>query len=360
MTRRRVAEPREPGQPLALCKHVRGDARLPAREGLRQQVALELGDARPILHIAVEIGRIDSTVLGRQSGDRALQVADARQMLLHSGLVVWWQSLLQSRGVFTDRVQYAALAVDPAFFAPAEEPVEEFVGDHLRRQRALITRPTHVSLDAFAEGFLRDADLHRAETRLALELRRDGLIYGRTGRSASGERRATHQPAHGFVMSVARAGSCGGGVVQSTDDVNVAPEGGQRRKAGRHSIVRSGFGGNPISLRNAVAVEPQEEAGFDGPFALASGACVGRAARVEHRDERRQSDADTCAHQREALQKSAARQSSSFGIDVRHEQTFLLRRLISTASGSASLSPERTLATARGTDPKTLLIGPVK
>src|SRR5262249_19470441 len=199
-------------------------------------------------------------------------------MFFHSGLVVYLQSLLQSLGVFADRVQDAALAVDPAFFAPAEEPVEEFVRDHLRRQSALVTRPTHVSLDAFAEGFLRDADLQRPETRLALELRRDGLIYGRTGRAASGERRATHQPAHEFLMSVARAGCCGGGVVQSTDDMTVAPERGQRRKAGRHSIVRPGFGGNPISLRNTVAVEPQEEAGFDSPFALASGACVGRAA----------------------------------------------------------------------------------
>src|SRR5262245_914796 len=360
MTRRRVAEPREPGQPLAFCKHVRGDARLPAREGLYQQVTLELGDARPILHIAVEIGRIDSTVFWRKSGDRALQVADARQMFFHSGLVVWRQLLLQSLGVFTNRVQDAALAVDPAFFALAEEPVEEFVRDHLRRQGALVTSPAHVSLDAFAEGFLRDANLQRPETRLALEFRRDGLIYGRTSRSASGERRATHQRANGFVMSVARAGHCGGGVIQSTDDVNVAPEGSQRRKAGRHSIVRPGFGGNPISLRNPVAVEPQDEAGFYSPFALASGSCVGRAVRVEHRDERRQSDADTCTHQREALQKSAARQSSSFGIDVRHEQTFLLRRRISTASGSERLLPKATLATARGTDPKTLLIGPVK
>src|SRR5262245_52446535 len=94
MTRRREAEPREPGQPLALSKHVRGDARLPAREGLYQQVALELGDARPILHIAVEIGWIDSMVFGRQSGDRALQVADARQMLFHTRLVVSWQLFL--------------------------------------------------------------------------------------------------------------------------------------------------------------------------------------------------------------------------------------------------------------------------
>src|SRR5262245_4044439 len=34
MARRRVAQPREPGQALALSKHVRGDARLPTREGL--------------------------------------------------------------------------------------------------------------------------------------------------------------------------------------------------------------------------------------------------------------------------------------------------------------------------------------
>ena len=68
-------EPREAGQPLALRQHVRSDARLPGREGLYQQIALQLGDARPILHIAVEIGRIDSPVFGRETGDRALEVA---------------------------------------------------------------------------------------------------------------------------------------------------------------------------------------------------------------------------------------------------------------------------------------------
>src|SRR4029434_3091601 len=141
---------------------------------------------------------------GRQPGDCPLEIVDARQMFFHAGLIVPWQLLLQCRGVFTDRVQYAPLAVDPAFFTPAEEPVEDFVWDHLRRQGALVTGPTHVALDALAEGLLRNADLQRTESRLAFEFRCNGLIYGGACRAASGEGRATHQRAHGFVVAGAR------------------------------------------------------------------------------------------------------------------------------------------------------------
>ena len=53
MARGGVAEPREARQALALGQHVAGDARLSGRQGIGEQIALELGDARPVLHIEI-------------------------------------------------------------------------------------------------------------------------------------------------------------------------------------------------------------------------------------------------------------------------------------------------------------------
>ena len=53
---RGVPEPREARQPLALRQHVGSHARLPRRERVHQQVALQLRDARPVAHVAA-LGR---------------------------------------------------------------------------------------------------------------------------------------------------------------------------------------------------------------------------------------------------------------------------------------------------------------
>ena len=101
---RRVAKPRESGKPLALSQHIRRHARLPRRQRLYQQIALQLGDARPILHIAVEIRGIDTPVLRRQTRDGALQVADARKMLVQASPIVARELFLQPSRVLANDI----------------------------------------------------------------------------------------------------------------------------------------------------------------------------------------------------------------------------------------------------------------
>ena len=153
-------------------------------------------------------------------------------MLVDAGLIVRRQLLLQQIGVLPNSVQNTALAIHPALFALAEQPVEEPVRDHLRRQRALVSGPAHVALHALAERFLRDADLQRAEPGVAADLGGDHLVDGRSARAAAGEMRAGHQPAHGVRVAVAH--SLGGGVVHAAQHVEIAAERRERRKARRH------------------------------------------------------------------------------------------------------------------------------
>src|SRR5205814_1859492 len=117
--------------------------------------------------------------------------------------------------------------------------------------------------------------LQRMKARVTADFRSDHLIDGWPGAAASGVCGARNQTAHGFVMAVTRAGNARGWIVQTADDVDVLPEGRERRKAGREHIIGAGFRGNPISLRDSVTVEPQDEAGgnrgFRGLCAYASG-----------------------------------------------------------------------------------------
>ena len=90
------AQPREARQALTLGEHVGSDARLPRHQGLRQQIALQLRDARPVLHIAVIVRRFDAAVLARQTRDGALQVADGREMLFDAQPRRPWADLFLS------------------------------------------------------------------------------------------------------------------------------------------------------------------------------------------------------------------------------------------------------------------------
>src|ERR1700738_3405901 len=168
-------------------------------------------------------------------------------MLIQTGLIVAWKLLLQSRHVLADGIQDAPLAIHPTFLALAEQPVEEPMGDHLRRKGPLVSGPAHVALHAFAKRFLRDANLQRAESRVAAELGCDHLVDRWSARSPSGEPGSSHQPAHGIGMTVAL--SSGRRVVQTTDHVNVGPERRERRKAWRDAKVGPLLGWDPVPLR---------------------------------------------------------------------------------------------------------------
>src|SRR5262249_36417196 len=152
------------------------------------------------------------------------------------------------------RVENTALAIHPAFFALAEEAVEEPVRDHLRRQRALKSGPAHVALHALAERFLRHTDLEGPEARVPSELGGDHLVERRSAGPAAGEHRARHQAARRVRVAVARAS--GGRVVDAAQHVEIAAERRHGREARRHLVMRTELGWYPIPLRDAVAVEP--------------------------------------------------------------------------------------------------------
>ena len=145
-------------------------------------------------------------------------------MLFEPCLIVAGQFLLERRGIVPHGIEDAALAIHPALFALAEQPVKEAVGNHLGRQGAFITGPAHVALHAFAEGLLSDANLQRPEAAVAPDLGGDHLIDGGPGGSASREWRTRHQAGHGVGMAIALAS--GRRIVHPAEYVEVAPEGG--------------------------------------------------------------------------------------------------------------------------------------
>src|SRR6185295_15864430 len=110
-------------------------------------------DAGPVLKISFEIRRINAAIFGWQARDGTLQVADTGQVLFYASFVVARQLLLQCCSVGQNRIENAAFPVDPTFFLRTEETIEEPVRNHLRRQRTLVARPTHIALHAFAERF---------------------------------------------------------------------------------------------------------------------------------------------------------------------------------------------------------------
>ena len=82
--------------------------------------------------------------------------------------------------------------------------------------------------------------------------------------------------------------------------MNVFAPRGERCEAGRDFVIGAFFGGNPVAFWDAVAVEPENEAGFDCLFRVGFGAAVGGGGvggtgGVEHRNQWRKSDGDSRA-----------------------------------------------------------------
>src|SRR5581483_10774916 len=98
-----------------------------------------------------------------------------------------------------------------------------------------------------------------------------------------------------LVMTITGAGERGDRVIDACNYVDIVTEAGERGETGRHDVVASHAFGNPVTLRNTVAVEPEDKTGLDrgaGGFSSSGFRSVSRTARVEHRDQRRQADAN--------------------------------------------------------------------
>src|SRR5205823_8921201 len=98
--------------------------------------------------------------------------------------------------------------------------------------------------------------------------------------------------------------SSGGGVIETTEHVNVGQERGQRREARGDAIVGSFLGGDPVPLRDTVAIEPEHEASLDRLVAAGytRSRSICRAVGIEHRYQRRQPDDDASSRGRDSLQ----------------------------------------------------------
>ena len=310
MPLRGVAEPGEASQSLALGQHIRRDPGLAGGQRMDQQVALQFGDARPVAQVATFRRPLDDLrVLRRQTRNRTLQIANRGEIFVESSLVALSQPGFRRIRIIAHGVEDALLTLHPRLFLGPEQAVEEAMRDRFRRQRTVAIDPAHVALDAFAEAFLGDADLQRCEAGIAAEFAGDHLIQGRAACSATGERLAGNDGAHRRVVAVARTRQSGGRAVEAGDDMNVVAKWRQRLQAGRHFVVRSDFARNPIFLGNSVAVEPEDETGLNFLRGNLAGRGIGSAAAVEHRFERRQSDADQRTRDSDASQKRASRES---------------------------------------------------
>ena len=235
-------------------------------------------------------------------------------MLLEADLVLPAETLPQFSGVVPHGIEDAALAIDPALLHAAEETVEEARGKHFGRQGPVAAGPAHVALNAFAEGFLRDTDLQGAEAGVAAGLGCDHLVERHAAGAASGELGAGHQRAHRAVVIVAGTGQAGRRVVDPGDHVHIVAEGGQRSQAWAEGVAGTGLLGNPKTLHDAVAVEPEDEPCFGGLggrriYGLRG---IGGAAAVEHGFERRQADPHREPAERKTLEQRAARDSIRF------------------------------------------------
>src|SRR5688572_22466697 len=135
-------------------------------------------------------------------------------------------------------------------------------------------------------------------------------------------------------MAVAGTWRSGSGIVESADHVYVVAVWEKRREAWRNRVILARLGRDPITLRNAVAVEPEEESALDGLLDhLAGGSCSGCircAPRVEHRDQRRQSDQNLPPGGGEPFQYSPARKPNALGDYLRHEQSLQRLEILST------------------------------
>src|SRR4051794_26991468 len=98
-------------------------------------------------------------------------------------------------------------------------------------------------------------------------------------------------------------------VIQTAEDQHVLAEARNRAEAWSYVVVRARRGRNPVALRNAIAVEPQDVSLVDsrGRWRLRPGLCgVRTSLGVEHGNQRRHADDDRCVSRGQALQEDSA------------------------------------------------------
>src|SRR5262249_7584481 len=150
--------------------------------------------------------------------------------------------------------------------------------------------PTEVTLNALAERLLADADLKRPETRFLSQPGGQQLVEGWAACAASRVHLPGDQRAHRRIVAVAGTRKPCRRAVQSGNDMYVLPKRRERIQAGRELKIGPGFFGDPVLFRDAIAIEPEDEARLDGARFLRRRRGIGCAARIEHGVERGKPD----------------------------------------------------------------------
>src|SRR5260221_12926564 len=96
-------------------------------------------------------------------------------------------------------------------------------------------------------------------------------------------------------------------VVETGDDMNVLAERRQRVEAGSEFEIRSGLTWDPVFSRNAVAIEPENEAGLDPAGSYLARRRICGTVGVEHAFESRHADTDHGSGKAHPPQKSSPR-----------------------------------------------------
>ena len=130
-------------------------------------------------------------VLRRQAGDGALQIADRREMLVQRDADRPWPSagLSSATSSRTASSMLFLRSTQPASLH-AEQPVEQSVRDHLRRQRRDRGRPSSCCAGCSRRTIpARRRSAASGSATVVADLRGDHLVDRRAARAAAGERR---------------------------------------------------------------------------------------------------------------------------------------------------------------------------
>src|SRR5439155_26621246 len=163
------------------------------------------------------------TVFRGQSRNRPLDVPHRAEILLDARLVLAPEVRFHRARIILHGVENALLPIHPGALAHAEQPVEQLMRQHLRRQRTVAIGPAQIALNALAERLLRYTDLQRAEARFFAQLPRNHLVDRRAAGAAPGIGLARDQRAHGRVVAVAGTRQTRRRTIQAGDDVDVLP-----------------------------------------------------------------------------------------------------------------------------------------
>ena len=207
---------------------------------MHQQVGLDLGDARIVLHVAADLRFGPRPVGIRAAGWRWRAPGRARKPGALPGAPgrACRAACVRSATSSLHRIQHALLAVAPRPVRACRRGGRRGCAESFRAAARGRSPPSSCCAECFRRRIPGETPIwSERKRRLAADLaprssgRCDGPPAPRPVNS-----RAGHQRAHGAMVVVARSGLARGRIVQAGDDVDVVAERRERRQARRHRV----------------------------------------------------------------------------------------------------------------------------